>query len=145
MSDFKIKTGIQVRFADVDSMGHVNNAKFFTYMEQGRVAYFKHFPDLDFTQGTASEGRSIILAQIQCRFLSPARLEEDLVVGLRVREIKRSSFVMEYEITEKKTNRLVAKGESVQVYYDYRQEKSLEIPPALRKKFEELEGRSLGA
>lgn len=140
MPDFKIQTKLRVRFADVDSMGHVNNAKFFTYMEQGRVAYFKNFPELDFTLRHPSEGTSLILAQIQCRFLSPALLEEELTVKLRVTQMKRSSFVMEYEISEEKSGRLVATGESAQVYYDYALKKSLEIPEGLRKKFGEIEG-----
>lgn len=138
---WNVETQVHVRFTDVDAMGHVNNAVFFTYMEEGRVAYFKRFPELDFTLGRAVEGNSIILAQIQCRFLSPAFLDETLTVRLRIKEIKRSSFTLEYEITETKTGRAVAVGESVQVHYDYREKKSVEIPEALRKRFEKIEGR----
>ena len=35
----KISTPIAVRFRDVDSMGHVNNAVYFTYFEEGRKAF----------------------------------------------------------------------------------------------------------
>lgn len=143
MSDFKVNTQVTVRFADVDSMGHVNNAKFFTYMEQGRVAYFKHFPELDFTRDGSASGTSLILAEIQCRFLSPAYLEETLNVALGVTQMKRSSFVMQYEIIETKSGRAIATGQSVQVYYDYSAKKSVEIPDTLRKKFEAIEGKTL--
>ncbi len=34
------KTQIFVRFRDIDNMGHVNNAVFFTYFEEGRKAFF---------------------------------------------------------------------------------------------------------
>ena len=142
MSDFKVNTQVTVRFADVDSMGHVNNAKFFTYMEQGRVAYFKHFPELDFTRDGSASGTSLILAEIQCRFLSPAYLEETLNVALGVTQMKRSSFVMQYEIIETKSGRAIATGQSVQVYYDYSAKKSVEIPDTLRKKFEAIEGKT---
>ena len=143
--DFKVQTSIRVRFADVDAMGHVNNAKFFTYMEQGRMNYFRRFPDLDFTRGHPGEGISLILAKIQCQFLSPALMDEELIVRLATTEIRRSSFSMEYEINEASSGRAVAKGESVQVYYDYAAKRSLEIPAELRKRFEELEGRKFEA
>ncbi len=139
--DWKIQIKVHVRFADVDSMGHVNNAKYFTYMEQARVAYFKNFPELDFTLGNAAQGTSIILASVQCSFKSPIVLDEVIVVKIRTVEIKRSSFVMEYELIEEKTGRLVATGESVQVYFDYSRAKSLELPKELRKRFEKIEGR----
>jgi len=40
MSIFKHKTPIEIRFADVDAFGHVNNARFLTYIEMARVKYF---------------------------------------------------------------------------------------------------------
>ena len=40
MEGFKHKTSIQLRFKDVDMMGHVNNANHFTYLELARVKYF---------------------------------------------------------------------------------------------------------
>ena len=141
LSDWKTQTLIQVRFADVDMMGHVNNAKFLTYLEEGRVAYFRKFPELDFTRGETAEGKSVILASVQCDFRSPAYLEETLIVTLRTREIRRSSFTLEYEIREEKTGRLAATAQTVMVYFDYAGQKSLEIPEELRKRFEEVEGR----
>jgi acyl-CoA thioester hydrolase len=139
--EWMVQAKVHVRFADVDSMGHVNNAKYFTYLEQGRVEYFKRFAELDFTAGQSSSGISVILAEIKCSFRSPVFLDEFLRVKVRTREVKRSSFIMEYEIIEEKSGRLVATGESVMVYYDYAKGKSLEIPLQMRKRFEEIEGR----
>ncbi len=139
---YRVQTKVQVRFADVDLMGHVNNAHYFTYFEQGRLEYFKNFPELDFRSQQGVPETSVILASISCDFKSPAFLDEILIVKLRTREIKRSSFVMEYEMAEEKTGRLVATGESVLVFFDYVQSKSLAIPDEVRKKFEDIEARS---
>lgn len=138
---FKVFTKVKVRFADIDSMGHVNNAKFFTYMEQARVEYFRKIPELDFRTQEGTPGVSVILASIRCDFLSPAYLDEELTVSIRVSEIGRSSFSMEYKIQDTGTGRDVARGESTQVYFDYKNEKSLPITPELRKKFETIEER----
>ena len=40
IANFKHKTLIQIRFKDVDMMGHVNNANHLTYFELARVHYF---------------------------------------------------------------------------------------------------------
>ena len=32
-------TNIDVRFSDLDALGHVNNAVFFTYFEEGRKIF----------------------------------------------------------------------------------------------------------
>ena len=41
MSQYRFAHQIEVRFRDCDSMGHVNNAVYFTYMEQTRFAYWR--------------------------------------------------------------------------------------------------------
>ncbi len=140
--EFKVKTEVRVRFADVDSLGHANNAKFFTYFEQARVTFFKKILALDFTQNQSPPAHSVILASIRADFRSPAYLDEVLEVKIRTRQLGRSSFIFDYEITEQKTQRLVATGESTQVYYDYQKNKSVPLPNALRQEFEKIEERT---
>lgn len=138
---FHIFTSIKVRFADCDMFGHVNNAKFITYMEQARVEYFKNFPEINFLKKKEMPEFSFILAEITCTFKSPAYLDETLNIKIRSSELKNSSFIMEYEITEEKTSRLVATGKSVAVAYNYKDQKVIPIPDSMRKKFEEIEKR----
>ncbi len=139
---YQVQTKVQVRFADVDMMGHANNAHYFTYFEQARLAYFKNFSELDFTLPKAGIGKSVILASISCQYRSPAYLDETLIVKIRTKEIGRSSFTMEYEMMEEKSGRLVATAESVQVYFDYETKKSIEISEELRRKFGKVEGKN---
>ena len=132
---------IKLRFADVDMMGHLNNAKYVTYLEEGRVAYFQKFPELDFTVGDPESRDSVIVASLQLDYRSPARLGETLTVALRTTEVRRSSFTIEYELREESSARLVATAKTVMVYFDYRKQKSLEISDDLRRRFESIEGR----
>ncbi|HKX11773.1 MAG TPA: thioesterase family protein [bacterium] len=140
--DWKTQIRIPVRFADVDLMGHVNNAKYVTYLEESRVAYFRQFPDLDFTKADYVPGYSVIVASLKLDYRSPAYLNETLVIGLGATELRRSSFSLEYTVEEEKSRRLVATASTVMVYFDYKAQKSCEIPGPLRKRFEEVEGRS---
>lgn len=129
---FPVKTEVHVRFADVDAMGHVNNAHYLTFFEQGRVAYFKKLEGLDLRRMDASSAFGFIIAEIGVQFLSPAFLDEVMVVRLRVSEMRTKSFRFEYEVFEKKTKRKVATGHSVQVMYNYQKKETFPIPEDLR-------------
>lgn len=132
---FTSKIRIKVRFADIDCLGHVNNAKYFTYFEEARMAYFEKIPELDFRQLGKTNPKSLILAEVTCQFKSAAILGETLVLSTGVTSVGRSSFVMGYEMAEEQSGRLVALGRSVQVYFDYETGKPLPLPEELKIKF----------
>lgn len=137
---FTTQTTIPVRFSDTDAMGHVNNAKYFSYMEEGRVAYFsKLLPELDLNN--SERAFPFILADVQCSFKAPLFCGETVVVALGVTEIRNRSFVMEYVLTEKKSGREVATGSSIQVMYDYQTEKTYPVPDDLKKRIEGVESQ----
>ena len=39
----ELTTGISIRFKDIDAMGHVNNALYFTYFEEARKSFLKRY------------------------------------------------------------------------------------------------------
>ncbi len=41
MEEFKHKLPVQIRFNDIDSLGHVNNAIYLSYFDLGKSAYFQ--------------------------------------------------------------------------------------------------------
>jgi len=59
----------------------------------------------------------------------PAELE----VGVRCKEVRGRSFVLEYGVFRKGTDELVGDGSSVVVWLDYDGGRALEIPPELRR------------
>lgn len=120
-------TPINVRFRDLDAMGHVNNAVFFTYFEQGRLDLFNSassentFPGFDF-----------ILAHISCDYLKPVTIDDRLVLQIRVSNIGSKSFTFDYTIVNRNdADVLYATGKSVQVCYDYQAEATLSVPEDL--------------
>lgn len=119
---------VTVRFSDCDPMGHTNNANYFTYMEQARVAFFK--PQFPIVHGetTGPEAFPFILAEISCRFLKPTYMEDELSVTVAVSHIGNSSFAFDYTLTRKSSGEVVATGKSVQVWFDYKTGKSAPIP-----------------
>ncbi|MGD2144990.1 MAG: thioesterase family protein [Anaerolineae bacterium] len=111
---FRFSKTLEVRWRDLDPLNHVNNAVFFTYLEQARVHYLRRL-------GMVPESPSdigFILAEAHCQFRSPLTLGEHVTVRIRTSELRRSSFVLEYRM-ESEAGRLAAEASSVQVRYDY--------------------------
>ena len=124
------KTPINVRFRDIDGMGHVNNAVFFTYFAEGRLALFQQFSmDSDFSTF------SFILAHISCDYLRPITLNTRLSIEIWVKEIGMKSFGLGYKLVDfSDASTIYAKGESVQVCYDYGENKPVVVSAALKQK-----------
>lgn len=130
MSDelFRFATTVEVRWRDLDAMNHVNNAVYFTYLEQARVHYLRELgliPEMP-------SGVGFILAEARCQYTSPLTLGERVTVRIRVSDLGRSSFVFTYRM-EGQDGRLVAEARSTQVCYDYGNQRSIPLSDAWRQ------------
>jgi len=128
-SRFRFTRTMDVRFADMDSMGHVNNAVYLTYFEAARMAYWMHV-----TGRTDLKEMDMILARAEVDFRSPLVAPESIEVGVGCSSIGRTSFVLEQDMHERTTGRLVAEARKVLVHYDYNTLRSIPIGEDLRRK-----------
>ena len=128
---------IAVRWGDMDSMGHVNNAKYFTYCESARMSYFAavRMPE---HRETPTQGPALAAANLN--FRRQVRYPAELDVFTRVVEIGRSSFKMEYLLVQRDTGERVADGHGVIVWVDYATGTSNPLPESLRRAIREYEG-----
>ncbi|MEW5990357.1 MAG: acyl-CoA thioesterase [Chloroflexota bacterium] len=145
--DFGHVHRIEVRFADTDAMGHVNNASYLTYCEIARVAYYEAVSGEPLPLATHGAEEGMILAQIEIAYRSPAFFGETLAVETRVDRIGRTSFGMAHRLTAPESRygpvRLVAVADSVLVTYDYGADHPIPVPPGLAEGIEAFEGRRL--
>ena len=74
-----------------------------------------------------------------CRYLSPAYLGETLLIGIRARNLGNKSFHFEYRMEDKAGGRLITEGRSVQVMYDYKEQKSKPLNNRMRDAVTALE------
>lgn len=128
---------ITVRWGDLDSMGHVNNAKYFTYCESARMSYFAAVRMKEHREG---ERHGPALAAANLNFRQQVRWPAELEVATRVSEIGRSSFKMEYELFHRGTDDRVADGTGVIVWVDYGTGKSIPLPKGLKEEIRRFEG-----
>ena len=86
-------TEIDVRFRDIDAMGHVNNAVYATYVEQARTEYYRDVLAADLS-GTAT-----VLASLSIDFRRAVELTDGTVtVSIDVAELGRTSITMTHEV-----------------------------------------------
>jgi acyl-CoA thioester hydrolase len=129
---------LSVRFRDCDAMGHVNHAVYLTYFEQGRLTFWRELT------GSPSPHTRVIIARAECDYVSPAHFGDDLEVRLSIGDIGRSSFGLIYEIVHAGSERLVARGKTVMVSYDYEKGAPIPLPTATRDLLQQLKGSDRG-
>ena len=127
------KTNIEIRFRDLDAMGHVNNAVFLTYFEEGRKQLFNAMLDVSEPSGFA-----FILAHISCDFLKPIKLNSKLTLEIWVHAIGNKRFDLQYQLVDRMDHTLVyAQGTSAQVCYDYKHNRTVPVSDSFRTKLVE--------
>ena len=137
-----VKVPIQVRWRDLDALGHVNNAVYLTYFELARLGYIRALlgEDAEIDPRTLLPvDFQFILAEVTCHYRSPATLRDRLAVTIWVSQVGRKSFVFEYRITDEATGRLIAEGCSTQVWFDYAAGESRAVPIGIVTRMEEMQ------
>jgi acyl-CoA thioester hydrolase len=137
MTPYKHKTQIQIRFKDVDRLGHVNNANHITYFELARVEYFNALMGDDVKIDWESE--SLILAKMEMEYKQPILLEDKLFVYTWVSRIGTKSFDMSCTIARVINGVEVeaAKGLAVIVCFNYKTNQTILVPEEWKRKMME--------
>jgi YbgC/YbaW family acyl-CoA thioester hydrolase len=112
MSEGHVYTA-QLRFADLDAYGHVNNVRFLGFLEDARMAMLHTEPRRAGRPGLGP----VVVARHEISYLAPIELDEGTVtVRTSVRELGRVKFALDYAITG--GGRLCATATSVLTAYD---------------------------
>jgi acyl-CoA thioester hydrolase len=117
----------QVRFRDLDPMGHVNNAVFLTYIEQARAALLA-----EVGAATELEDMNMIVARVEIDFRAPVRFGQEVEISVHASRFGTKSFDLDYEL--RVDGEVVAEAKSVQVAYDYARREPVPLPADWREK-----------
>jgi acyl-CoA thioester hydrolase len=129
MQRFPVVVRVPVQWGDMDALGHVNNAVYFTWFESARIALFERVGLA--TTGVPAVGP--ILAHTRCDFLAPVRYPGEVLAGTRIERLGTTSFTMEYEAAlAGDPERPVARGQGVVVLIDYRDGGKVPLSASLR-------------
>ena len=132
LENYRHQTPFAVRFADLDALGHLNHAKYLTYMEQARIEYVQS------VCGWSGEWLSLgmILARAEVDYRLPVRFGDAVSVFTRCSRIGGKSFDLEYILTRQSADGALehaAQARTVLVAYDYTQDQTIHVPSHWRE------------
>lgn len=133
--DFFHFTPVQIRFNDIDMMGHVNNAIYQHYFDYARIIYFADV----FGKPVSLEKTSLILASIYIDYLKPLHIDNQVIVASKIILLGNKSFHMIQEIHKAPEKKIMALSQAALVAYDNFRNYSVNVPAEWKKKIIEFE------
>ncbi len=135
--DFKHITPIQIRFNDIDIMGHVNNSVHQNYYDVARVDYFRNVlkEDIDWDHFT------VVLASIHIEFYKPVFLQENVAVRTRIEQIGEKSLTMVQELYNPETGEIKSFNRAVLVGFWRKEGVTGIIPEEWKSDITHFEGK----
>jgi len=125
---FPYETEHEVRFRDLDAVGHVNNVVYATYCEQCRVRF------LDEALDEPATDLGVVVAHIELDYRSPIDGLGTARVTMEPGSVGESSFELTYEVTYE--GEVAATGSSVLVTVDRDTGESVPLPERWRAVFD---------
>jgi acyl-CoA thioester hydrolase len=107
-----LKVSVEVPYRDIDAMGHLNNAVYFSYCEFARQKYWDRLVGL---RGVLDIG--FIMASASMEYRRPAYMGDVLEIEIHCTRIGETSFDFSYRLT--RDRELVAEARSTQVLWDW--------------------------
>lgn len=120
---------IEVRWGDMDAMGHVNNTVYLIYLESARIDFLRKL-GVAGKQGGRSHGPTLV--SVTCDFKKQVVYPAVVDVGVRVENIGRRSVRLKYGLFIHGTDEIVAVASTVNAWIDYAVERAIELPEELR-------------
>lgn len=137
--EFRHRQPIQLRFNDIDMLGHLNNSIYIQLLDLGKTNYFHQFID-----GRLDHDKlAIVVANINCDFHAPAYLEERLEVLTAVESISEKSLRLEQRIVNADTDEVKCRAITTMVSIDPNTGRAVDITSEWRKSLSEFEQREL--
>lgn len=136
---FHHSTPIQLRFSDVDVLGHVNNTVYFTFLDTGKAQYFADVRK----EKVDWQHVDTVIANVNCAFISSILYGEEIEVLTTCTSISEKSFKILQLIREKNTGEAKALCETVMVSIHADTHEVKPVPDSWRQLLTEFEGREL--
>ncbi len=124
--EFRHRYPLQIRFNDIDMLGHLNNGVYLSFMDLGKTHYFKAV----MPQGVDFKKINVVVVNINCDFFAPTYFDEPIEVLTAVTSISQRSFKMEQRIVNSNTGQVKCIGRTVMAGFDPKTAQGAEIEQA---------------
>ena len=124
-----------IRYYELDPQGVMHNANHVAFFDQAITAYFKHI-NYDYLKETKKTKKDFHTVQVLVQYNKPLYFDQDIEIGVKVKDIGKSSMTWIMGMFLKETGELVSSCEAVHVYTDQTTMKSTPITEDLKEKLQ---------
>lgn len=135
--EFKQCTPVQLRFNDIDILGHVNNTVYFSLYDLAKARYMEKVKNNEMNWRKVET----VIANIDCAFIRPILFGEEIVIYTRCEEIREKSFRLLQMMMNKNTGEVKSLCESIMVCFNPVTLESAEVPDHWREDLRNFEGK----
>lgn len=132
VSEFRHSIDLQIRFNDVDVLGHVNNTVYMSFYDTGKARFFEHVHERIIEWDRVET----VIANVDCCFIHPIYFNDEVAVYTKCTGIYDRSFKVLQVIASKKDGTVKSACETVMVCFDPEKKDSMPMPDHWRKALE---------
>ena len=114
-----------IRYRDLDTLNHVNNALFSTYYEEARIKLIREVPPL---HKQLERGYSFVLANLQIDFIKPAEFPGSLLLGSGIKSFGNTSITSFQAIYNSQNKTLLSVAEASGVWFNLEKQRPARLP-----------------
>ncbi len=136
---FRHEVPLQIRFNDIDLLGHLNNAVYIQFFDLGKSRYFQDV----MPEGVDWRHINIVVANLNCDFFAPTYITEPIAVLTTITHMGEKSFALEQRIVNSDNGEVKCIAKTIMVGFDMTTGKSAPIDPKWVEALEKYEQRKL--
>lgn len=133
---FKHIQDIQIRFNDLDILGHVNNAIYQNYYDVARLNYFNEV----FRERPNWKEKSLVLAEVRIQFIKPILMYDNICVRTKIYELGNKSLKMHQDIYDLEKKEIKSENNAVLVGFDLKRNETIPLLNSWRIDVTQYEG-----
>ncbi len=121
---FRHAVPLQLRFNDIDVLGHVNNNSQLALFDVGKTEFY------NVLRGTLDDWSKVeaVIVNLNCTFMQQIHFSDPMEVRTRVKKIGDRSFVLQQILRNTANGEICSMCESVMVSVDFATKQSKPIP-----------------
>ncbi len=110
------ETRFTARYCETDQMGIVHHSNYTVWFEAGRTDFLKNAG----VPNSSIEAKGVLLPlyEMSCKYKSPARYEDEILVITGLKSISRVRICFSSQVFNAETNQLLAVGETKHAWTD---------------------------
>lgn len=130
---------VQIRFNDIDVLGHINNSVYFSFFDLGKMQYFNAVMDGNVTWKQVP----VVIVNVNANFYSPTFIDEEIEVVTQTLKMSERSLTLEQRVVNKQNGDVKAIATTIMCGFDIETGTSMPVPENWREAICRFEHRDM--